>query len=244
MFICPYLSKRGEKKLKRIMKKYVAYIRVSTTKQELGLESQLSIINNYISEGDKILKVFTERESGRNNHRIELSKAIAYTKDNDAVLLIAKLDRLSRNVMFISTLMDSKVNFKACDVPTADNFTIHIFAALAEREVGMIRERTRNALGVIKSNIEKNGHHISKKGNLITSLGKNELKKQYWEMGQLAIKEKKLQNQNLKKAKAFASVLKENGMNYVQITKLLNDNGFKTSTGKEYKHTSSVRLLR
>lgn len=232
------------KKAKNIMSKYVAYIRVSTTKQELGLESQLTIINNYINKDDVLLELYTEKESGRNNNRIELGRAIEYTKHNDAILLIAKLDRLSRNVMFISTLMDSKVNFKACDIPTADNFTIHIFAALAEREVGMIRERTKNALSVIKANIERNGHHISKKGNLITSLGKNELKKEYWEMGQLAIKEKRLQNQNLKKARAFASVLKENGMNYVQITKLLNDNGFKSSTGKEYKHTSTVRLFK
>jgi DNA invertase Pin-like site-specific DNA recombinase len=111
------------------MKKYVAYIRVSTTKQELGLESQLNIINNYIDNDDVILNLFTEKESGRNNNRIELNKAIEFTKENDAVLLIAKLDRLSRNVAFISTLMDSKVNFKACDMPTADNFTIHIFAA-------------------------------------------------------------------------------------------------------------------
>ena len=226
------------------MKKYVAYIRVSTTKQELGLESQLNIINNYIGKNDTILKLFTEKESGRNNNRIELSKAIAYTKNNDAILLIAKLDRLSRNVTFISTLMDSKVHFKACDIPTADNFTIHIFAALAEREVGMIRERTKAALGVIKYNIEKNGHHISKKGNLIISLGKTEIKKEYWELGQAAIKVKRLQNPNLKKAKAFAGVLKENGMNYVQITNLLNKNGFKTSTGKEYKHTSTIRLFK
>lgn len=225
------------------MKKYVAYIRVSTTKQELGLESQLNIINNYIDNDDVILNLFTEKESGRNNNRIELNKAIEYTKENDAVLLIAKLDRLSRNVAFISTLMDSKVDFKACDIPTADNFTIHIFAALAEREVGMIRERTKAAMGVIKSNIATKGHHISKTGNLVTQLGKTELKKEHWELGQIAIKQKRASNENLKKAKAFAQSLKENGMNYVQITELLNKNGFKTSTGKEYLHTSTRRLF-
>lgn len=225
------------------MKKYVAYIRVSTTKQELGLESQLNIINNYIDNDDVILNLFTEKESGRNNNRIELNKAIQYTKENDAVLLIAKLDRLSRNVAFISTLMDSKVDFKACDIPTADNFTIHIFAALAEREVGMIRERTKAAMGVIKSNIATKGHHISKKGNLVTKLGKTELKKEHWELGQIAIKQKRATNENLKKAKAFAQSLKENGMNCVQITELLNNNGFKTSTGKEYYHTSTTRLF-
>lgn len=225
------------------MKKYVAYIRVSTTKQELGLESQLNIINNYIDNDDVILNLFTEKESGRNNNRIELNKAIEFTKENDAVLLIAKLDRLSRNVAFISTLMDSKVDFKACDIPTADNFTIHIFAALAEREVGMIRERTKAAMGVIKSNILTKGHHISKTGNLVIKLGKTELKKEHWELGQIAIKQKRATNENLKKAKAFAQSLKENGMNYVQITELLNKNGFKTSTGKEYHHTSTTRLF-
>jgi len=225
------------------MKKYVAYIRVSTTKQELGLESQLNIINNYIDNDDVILNLFTEKESGRNNNRIELNKAIEYTKENDAVLLIAKLDRLSRNVAFISTLMDSKVDFKACDIPTADNFTIHIFAALAEREVGMIRERTKAAMSVIKSNIATKGHHISKTGNLVTKLGKTELKKEHWELGQIAIKQKRATNENLKKAKAFAQSLKENGMNNVQITELLNNNGFKTSTGKEYHHTSTTRLF-
>lgn len=226
------------------MKKYVAYIRVSTIKQELGLESQLNIINNYIGKNDTILKLFTEKESGRNNNRIELSKAIAYTKDNDAILLIAKLDRLSRNVTFISTLMDSKVHFKACDIPTADNFTIHIFAALAEREVGMIRERTKAAMSVIKSNIITNGFHISKSGNRITSLGSNVMLDENRLKGQTAIKEKKESNPNLKRARAFAASLKEIGSNYTEITKILNENGFKTSTGKEYKHTSTIRLFK
>lgn len=225
------------------MKNYVVYIRVSTTKQELGLESQLNIINNYINKNDTILKLFTEKESGRNNNRIELSKAIEYTKDNNAILLIAKLDRLSRNVTFISTLMDSKVHFKACDIPTADNFTIHIFAALAEREVGMIRERTKGAMSVIKSNLENNGFHISKSGNRITSLGRTSLDKEHWLLGQKAIKEKKESNPNLKRARAFSTVLKESGLNYAQITNLLNENGFKTSTGKEYRHTSTIRLF-
>lgn len=225
------------------MKTYVAYIRVSTTKQELGLDSQLQIIHSYIGKNDVILQVFTEKESGRNNNRTELNKAIQYTKENDAILLIAKLDRLSRNVAFISTLMDTKVKFKACDMPTADNFTIHIFAALAEREVGMIRERTKGAMSVIKSNIAVNGYHISKAGNRIERLGATEIKKEHWLLGQQAIKAKKEANPNLKKAKAFAAVLKKNGLNFTQITELLNTNGFRTSTGKEYLHTSTRRLF-
>ena len=223
-------------------KKYVAYTRVSTTKQDLGLESQLNIINQFISN-DELIATFTEKESGRNSNRIELNKAIEYALSNDAILLIAKLDRLSRNVLFISTLMSSGVKFKACDIPTADNFTIHIFAALAEREVGMIRERTKAALSVIKSNIETNGYHISKAGNKVTRLGSIEFKDEHRLMGVEAVKQKRMSNQNLKRARAFASSLKDNGMNYVQITELLNKNGFKTSTGKEYYHTSTKRLF-
>ena len=142
--------------------KYITYIRVSTTKQDLGLDVQLQIIHNFIKPSDEIIEVFTEKESGSKNDRTELNKAIECAKSNDATLLIAKLDRLSRNVAFISTLMDTKVKFKACDMPTADNFTIHIFAALAQRELELIRERTKGALSVIKSNIDKEGYHISK----------------------------------------------------------------------------------
>lgn len=226
------------------MKKYIAYIRVSTTKQDLGLDAQLNIIHNFIKPTDEVIQLFTEKESGSKNDRTELHKAIECAKSNDATLLIAKLDRLSRNVAFISTLMDTKVKFKACDMPTADNFTIHIFAALAQRELEMIRERTKSALEVIKYNIDNNGYHISKAGNRITNLGSTEFKDEHRLMGVEAVKQKKLNNENLRRAKAFASSLKDNGMNYVQITSLLNQNGFKTSTGKDYYHTSTIRLFR
>jgi len=123
--------------------------------------------------------------------------------------------------------MDIKVPFKACDMPTADNFTINIFATFAEREVGMIRERTKGALGVIKNNIQRDGFHLSKAGNKITSLGINEISDEHRLMGLKAIKEKKDNNANLKIAKAFAMLLKENGMNFVQITKMFNENGLR-----------------
>ena len=73
-------------------------------------------------------------------------QAIALAKETDSILLIAKLDRLSRNLTFISSLMDTKVKFKAVDMPEADNFTIHIFAALAQKEREMISDRTKKAL--------------------------------------------------------------------------------------------------
>lgn len=139
--------------------------------------------------------------------------------------------------------MDSKVKFKECDIPTADNFTIHIFSALAQRELELIRERTKGAMDVIKSNIDRDGFHISKQGNKITSLGRNQISSEVWRMGQDAIKQKKESNPNLKPAKAFATALKDSGLNFVQITNLLNKNGFKTSTGKKYLHTSTRRLF-
>lgn len=225
------------------MKKYIAYTRVSTNKQDLGLEVQLEIINRFINPSDEVIHTYTEKESGRKSDRPELMKAIQHCKETNSILLIAKLDRLSRNVAFISTLMDSKVSFKACDIPTADNFTIHIFAALAEREVGLIRERTKSAMNVIKENISKNGYHISKSGNKITSLGGGTFTSEQREMGIAVIRQKKASNENLKRAKAFAQSLKDNGLNVTQIANLLNENGFKTSRGKEYYHTQVSRLF-
>lgn len=135
------------------MKTYVAYYRVSTVKQGhsgLGLEAQRHTIEAFCREGS-ILAEFTDVESGKNDHRPELLKAIAYTKQHRAQLMIAKLDRLSRNVYFISSLMESKVHFKACDLPEADHFTVHLFAALAEKERRMISERTKAALAAKKA---------------------------------------------------------------------------------------------
>lgn len=225
------------------MKKYIAYTRVSTSKQDLGLDVQLEIINRFIGKTDEVLATYTEKESGRKSDRPELMKAIQHAKDSGSILLIAKLDRLSRNVAFISTLMDSKVQFKACDIPTADNFTIHIFAALAEREVGLIRERTKSAMNVIKDNISKNGYHISKSGNRITSLGGGTFTSEQRELGISVIKQKKASNENLKRATAFALSLKDNGLNNTQIANLLNTNGFKTSKGLIYSHTQVRRLF-
>ena len=135
------------------MKKYVAYYRVSTQKQGqsgLGLEAQRRTVEQFCREGE-IISEFTDVESGKNNARPELMKAIAHAKRHGALLVIAKLDRLSRNVYFISSLLESKVHFKACDLPEADHFTVHLFAALAEKERKMISERTRSALESKKS---------------------------------------------------------------------------------------------
>ncbi|MDJ1497638.1 recombinase family protein [Cytophagaceae bacterium DM2B3-1] len=109
------------------------------------MEAQKRTVEKFC-EGGQILAEFTDTKSGKNNNRPELLKAIAYAKSKDTLLVIAKLDRLSRNVYFISSLLESRVHFKACDLPEADHFTVHLFAALAEKERKMISERTKAAL--------------------------------------------------------------------------------------------------
>lgn len=226
--------------------RYVTYLRVSTRKQDLGLNAQQTIINNYIKTGDVIIASFIEKESGRNDNRVELNKAIEYCKQHNATLLIAKLDRLSRNLQCISTLMNSNLQFRALDIPTMDRLTIHIFASIAECEVTKLKERTKSALSEIKSNITKHGKHISKQGNTITKLGNPALtfKDEHRKMGVQAIINKKLNNPNRIKAKAYAEALKTAGKTNTQITIMLNESGFKSSNGGKYYPASVANLFK
>lgn len=130
---------------------HIAYYRVSTDRQGrsgLGLDAQRSAVSSYI-EGvpdAELLAEFTEIESGKKSDRPELARALALCKKHNARLIIAKLDRLARNVFFIAGLMESKVEFVACDMPYANRFTLHIMAAVAEHEREMIARRTADAL--------------------------------------------------------------------------------------------------
>jgi len=101
---------------------------------------------------------FTEVESGKKSNRPELQKALDLCRRKRLPLLVAKLDRLSRNVAFISNLMESRVEFRACDMPDASRFTIHILAAVAEHERNMISERTSAALKAAKARGVKIGN--------------------------------------------------------------------------------------
>src|SRR5271165_4993500 len=135
--------------------KFVAYFRVSTDRQGksgLGLEAQRESVLRYLDGGRwTLIAEFTEIESGKRNDRPELEKALAACKKQKAKLVIAKLDRLSRNLAFIATLMDSGVEFIAVDNPHANKLTIHILAAVAEHEREMISARTSAALKAAKA---------------------------------------------------------------------------------------------
>ncbi len=141
--------------------RFIAYYRVSTEKQSksgkarsgLGLEAQHQTVKHYAAQkGGEIIASFQEVESGKNNARPELDKALTLCRQKKAVLLIAKLDRLSRNVAFIANLMDSKAEFVACDMPQASRLTLHIMAAMAEHEREMISKRTKDGLAITKAN--------------------------------------------------------------------------------------------
>ena len=134
--------------------KFVAYFRVSTDRQGrsgLGLEAQQQHVQEYVARtAGNLLEQFIEVESGRKTDRPQLAAAIAMCKKNNAILLIAKLDRLARRVHFISGLMETGVQFRAADMPNADRFMLHVYAAMAEEEARRISERTKHALQAAK----------------------------------------------------------------------------------------------
>src|ERR1700731_524130 len=134
--------------------KFIAYFRVSTDRQGksgLGLAAQREAVMSYLDGGRwALIDEFTEIESGKRNDRPELVKALAACKKQKAKLVIAKLDRLSRNLAFIATLMESGVEFVAVDNPHANKLTVHILAAVAQHEREMISERTKAALQAAK----------------------------------------------------------------------------------------------
>jgi DNA invertase Pin-like site-specific DNA recombinase len=134
---------------------FVAYYRVSTDRQGrsgLGLEAQQKAVQDYLNGGDwQLIGEFTETESGRKDDRPALDQALALCRKRKAKLVIAKLDRLSRNLAFIARLMDAGVEFIAVDNPHANKLTIHILAAVAQHEREMIAERTKAALQAAKA---------------------------------------------------------------------------------------------
>jgi DNA invertase Pin-like site-specific DNA recombinase len=137
------------------MCKLVSYRRVSTKGQGasgLGLEAQDKAIADHVkATGCELVASYTEVESGKRADRPELLKALAHARRCGAKLVVAKLDRLSRNVAFLSALMESKVDFVCCDNPNATPLTIHILAAVAQDEAKRISDRTKAALAAYKA---------------------------------------------------------------------------------------------
>jgi DNA invertase Pin-like site-specific DNA recombinase len=146
---------------------FIAYYRVSTARQGrsgLGLAAQRTAVEDYLNGGRwKLCAEFTEVESGKRSDRPELAKALAACRLHRATLVLAKIDRLARNVAFVANLMESGVDFVAVDMPTANRLTVHILAAMAEHEAAAISARTKAALAAAKARGVKLG---GDRGNL------------------------------------------------------------------------------
>ncbi|QFT96057.1 Putative transposon Tn552 DNA-invertase bin3 [Roseovarius sp. THAF8] len=142
--------------------KLVAYERVSTARQGrsgLGLDAQRKAIDDFaVEKNAQVLARFTEVESGRRDNRPELQRSLELARLTGATLIIAKLDRLSRNAAFLLTLRDSGVRFLACDVPDANDLTVGIMALVAQQEREAISRRTKEALAAAKARGVKLGN--------------------------------------------------------------------------------------
>ena len=150
--------------------RFVAYYRVSTEKQDVDCAAQRLAVETWLNGGrHELIGEFTEVETGKNNGRPRLDEALALCRKRKATLVIAKLDRLSRNLAFIANLMESRVKFVACDMPHAKDFELHIRASLAQEEARMISDRTKAALQAKKA---MGTPWVSKKsGRLVERLG-------------------------------------------------------------------------
>jgi DNA invertase Pin-like site-specific DNA recombinase len=136
-----------------VVTKYVVLYRVSTSGQSrsgLGLEGQQESVRRFLRPDDKVVGSFTEVESGRSQERPQLAAAMAACRVLGARLLIAKLDRLARDVAFIAAMMKSDIKFTAVDMPDADPFRLHIEAAISEEEARKISARTKTALAAAR----------------------------------------------------------------------------------------------
>ncbi|MCI2230243.1 recombinase family protein [Polaribacter sp. MSW13] len=214
------------------MNKYIAYYRVSTKMQGnsgLGLDAQKSSVLKFINDEDLLIESYTDVESGKNNNRPNLLQAIEDCKNNDATLLIAKLDRLSRNAAFIFTLRDTQVKFKCVDMPEANSVTIGIMAVLAQDERERISKRTKDAL----AELIKQGVKLGSPQNL---------NKEAREKGLEARMRNARNNENNRKAQGFIISLYQNGLSFYAITKELNKLGYKTRNNKEFQQNQVQRL--
>jgi len=212
---------------------YISYYRVSTRKQEksgLGLDAQKTAVRNFLKSDDILLGEYQEAESGKDNHRPELQKAIEQCKATGATLLIAKLDRLSRNAAFILTLRDSKIQFVCADMPTANNVTIGIMAILAQDERERISQRTKVALAELKAK----GIKLGSPNNLSEKSRKTSIHVR---------QNNALEDENNRKATAMIVLMKNSGKSFYSIAKHLNENGFRTRNDKSFSQMSVKRLF-
>lgn len=220
----------------------IPYYRVSTAKQGksgLGLEGQMMAVKEYARRvGGKIIASYKEVETGKktDRDRPQLARAMAHCRRSGSTLVIAKLDRLSRNVHFLSGLMEAGVDFVCCDMPAASRFTLHIMAAVAEMEAKQISERTKAALAAAKARGVLLGTHRPGAHRLTGGANPKAARR----AGEVA---------RANKEKAYADVAgdikqwHQEGVSFPGIAARLNDQGKKTRRQKPWYPLLVKRVL-
>jgi DNA invertase Pin-like site-specific DNA recombinase len=221
------------------MNNYIGYFRISTQNQlrtdntSLGIESQKTAVRNFIGSTGTLIQEFVEVESGKNNNRPILEKAILEAEKTGATLIIAKIDRLSREVSFLFQLKEriqnSGIKIKSLDIPNMDTLNLGIYGTIAQHERETTSLRTKNALAELK----KKGVILGTPKNL-TSAAR--------EKGQLVIKQNAINNDRNRQAQAIIKGCKEQSMSFHDIAEYLNTLNFRTRNNKSFFATSVKRL--
>ena len=216
--------------------KYVSYLRVSTQKQGhsgLGLEAQREIIRNYLHEKTPITE-FIEVESGRKKDRPKLKEALDLCRKTGATLIVAKLDRLARNVSFLSNLLETDVEIIFCDFPQANKMVLHILSAISQYEAELTASRTKSALAAKRAR----GYKL---GNPEHLLDKHQ---QAIQNSIMTCKSKADNNPNNKRAVAMLRTLVKEEHSLKEMADILNREGFVTSKGACFSKATVYKLIK
>lgn len=214
------------------MEKYIGYVRTSTGRQVLGLEEQKSRIIQFVeSNRDTLIDVISEQESGKNNERVGLEMAISLCLKNGYTLLFTKLDRLSREVEFLFTLRNKGVKLRCIELPELNTLTLGIFGSVAQWERELISSRTKRGLEELKKS-----RKLGNPQNLTLSA---RLK------GVESIKRNRVENENWRRAKTFIEhfQMKHGYVKLSEISKMLNENGYRTRKGCMFSAATVKRLI-
>jgi DNA invertase Pin-like site-specific DNA recombinase len=214
--------------------KFVTYLRVSTERQSqsgLGLEAQRAAVAAHVLGRGEVVAEFVEVESGKRADRPQLALALAEAKRAGAVLLIAKLDRLARNVAFIANLLESGVEVTAADMPEANRFLLHVMAAVAEHEAQAISDRTKAALAAAKARGVKLGWSIPERASEQRQAAKKG-----------AAVNKALAHAHAENVLPMIEQIRAGGASLRQIAAELNGRGIKTAQGGKW-HATTVRNI-
>ena len=220
---------------------FVSYLRVSTQKQGqsgLGLEAQRKAVDDYLNGGDwTVIEEVVEIESGKNNKRPKLNEAIQLCKASGATLVVAKIDRLTRDAAFLLNLKDAGIDFIAADMPEANRLTIGIMALVAEQEREAISKRTKEALAAAKARgvqlgAYRDGVYVGGKGSRDTAKNASEARTALYK------------RRSAEKLPMIAKVDPDGSLSLRQIAEKLNELSVPTISEKGSWSANSVRRLK